>query len=150
MLPQLRTYQPGSAIRRGAGIGSDWIRLFDDAFNRDLNGWTAWTPLADLYETEDEFVLEMGLPGFDAESIDVTVERGVLTVTGRREATDETASREYHVREHTFDRFTRSFSLPSSVVVDDVSAEYEGGMLSVRLPKAAEAKPMRVQIAAKK
>lgn len=147
MLPTIRTYQPGSAIRRGAGVGSDWFRLFEDAFNRDMNGWTAWTPTADLYESEDEFTLELALPGFRTEDIDVTVERGVLTVSGQRQAPENVEGRHYHVREHAFDRFTRSFGLPSSVIADDVTAELDGGMLTVRLPKVAEAKPMRVQIA---
>lgn len=149
MLPQIRTYQPGSAIRRRAGLAPDLIRFFEEPFGRELAGWTAWTPTADLYETEDEFFLEMGLPGFRAEEVDVTVERGVLTVAGVRTAEEEPVERNYHVREHTYERFTRSFALPSSVVADDVTAEYENGMLTVRLPKVAEAKPMRVQVSAK-
>lgn len=147
MLPMIRTYQPGSAIRRGAGVGSDWFRLLDDSFSRDVNGWTAWTPAADLYESEDEFILELGLPGFRTEDVDVTVERGVLTVTGQRQAPERDEGRHYHVREHAFDRFARSFALPSSVIADDVTAELHDGMLVVRLPKVAEAKPIRVQIA---
>ena len=149
MLPQIRTYQPGSAIRRRAGLGSDWIRFLDDQFNREMSGWTAWTPTADLFETEEEFVLEMGLPGYRAEDVDVTVERGVLTVSGARTAEEEPVARNYHVREHTYERFTRSFALPSSVIADDVTGDYENGMLTVRLPKVAEAKPLRVQISSK-
>jgi len=149
MLPQIRTYRPAGDIHREAGVGSDWIRLFDQAFNRDLNGRTAWTPAADLYETDDGFVLEMGLPGFRTDSVEVTVERGVLTITGARVADEDADSRHYHVREHTYDRFTRSFALPSSVIADDVTADFENGMLTVKLPKVAEAKPQRVKIAAK-
>lgn len=149
MLPQIRTYQPGSALRRSADFGSDWNRLIDDAFGRVLNGWTTWTPAADLYETGDEFVLEMGLPGFDKDSIEVTVERGILTVSGQRARREEDESYTYHVREHTHDRFTRSFALPASVNTDDVRADFHHGMLVVTLPKLAEAKPRRIAVAAK-
>ena len=145
MLPEVRTYQPGSAIRRGA----DWTRLFDDMLGRDLNGWTAWTPAADLYETEDSFVLELGLPGYTGDDIQVTVERGILTVTGQRSRREGDERVTYHLREHTYDRFTRSFSLPASVRADEVRAEFEQGMLVVTLPKTAEAKPRKVEVSVK-
>ncbi len=152
MLPQVQTFRPSSAVRRSTGFGSDWNRLFDEAFGLFGNGltWTAWTPAADLYETPDEFVLEMGLPGFDHDNIELTVERGILTVSGQRPRKEEDENLTYHVREHTYDRFTRSFALPASVNADDVKAEFDNGMLIVRLPKLAEARPRRIQIAAKK
>lgn len=150
MLPQIRTYRPRSATRHGAGVGSDWIRFFDEAFNgEDLNGWTLWSPKADLYETEDDFVLEMGLPGFQPEDVEVTVERGVLSVAGGRVYEEDAKDRQYHVREHTGERFTRSFTLPSSVIADDVTADFENGLLTVRLAKVPTAKPLRVRVTAK-
>jgi HSP20 family protein len=136
-------------FRRGADFGSDWNRLIENAFG-DLNGWTAWAPAANLYETGEEFVLEMGLPGFDSDSIDVNVERGILTVSGNRTRSEEDDSRTYHVRELSEERFTRSFSFPASVRADDVRAEFHDGMLVVTLPKSAEAKPRRVRIGTKK
>lgn len=148
MLPTT-TYRPGSALRRWSDTGSDFNRLFDELWNRGLNGWTTWTPAADLYETNEEFVLEIGLPGFRHEDIEVTVERGILTVSGQRPARQEDESFTYHVREHTYERFSRSFQLPASVNADDVTAEFENGMLVVTLPKAAEAKPRRIAVSAK-
>jgi len=149
MLPQIRRYQPARQLRRQAVNGSDLFSLFDEAFSRDLNGWSAWTPTADLYETGDDFVLEMGLPGFVADDVEVTVERGVLTVSGQRASEEEEDARQYHVREQVYDRFARSFALPASVTSEEVTAEFDNGMLTVRLPKVAEAKPRRVKIAAR-
>ncbi len=149
MLPEVVTYQPGTAARRAAGFGLDLNRLFDDRFGRGVNGWSAWSPAADLYETNDEFVLRMGLPGFDPEAIDITVERGILTVSGQRTRDEREEQYSYHVREHTYDRFTRSFSLPSTVNADDVRADFHHGMLVVTLPKASEAKPRKIAISAK-
>lgn len=148
MLPQIRT-RPSTAFRRGTDFGSDWNRLIESAFG-DVNGWTSWAPAANLYENPDEFVLEMGLPGFDPDSVEVNVERGILTVSGQRARSEEDEGRTYHVRELTHERFTRSFSFPSSVSADDVRADFHGGMLVVTLPKSAEAKPRRVEIGAGK
>lgn len=148
MLPEIRT-RPRTTFRRGADFGSDFGRLIESAFG-DVNGWTAWTPAANLFETTDEFVLEIGLPGFDPNAIDVNVERGILTVTGHRTKSEDEESRTYHVRELVEERFSRSFSFPATVRADDVSADYHDGMLVVTLPKSAEAKPRRVEIGTKK
>lgn len=146
MLPQIRTYQPGSPLRRA--LGSEWARLFDDAFGP--GEWSRWAPAADLYETADEFILEMGLPGFDPADIDVTVEHGILAVSGQRTRNEEDEKRNYHVREHTYERFSRSFSIPASVNVEGVQADFEKGMLLVSLPKAAEAKPRKIEVGNKR
>lgn len=126
--------------------------VLDDFFGRPLNSWSAWTPAADLYETEDAFVLEMELPGFDLDDIELTMERGVLTVSGSRsvQETDGTEGRTYHLRERSVDRFTRSYALPRSVDPDDIDASFAEGVLSVTLPKAPEAKPRRIEVKAKK
>lgn len=145
---QIRTHQPGSAIRPAAGNGLDWFRVFDQAQSR-VNEWSSWSPSADLYETADEFVLEMGVPGYRPEDVDVTMENGVLSIVGRRSTREEEGRRQYHVREQVHDHFMRSFALPRSVTADDVTAEYENGMLTVRLPKVPEAKPRRVAITAR-
>ena len=140
-----------TALRRGENWANEMNRMFDEFFGYSprLATWSAWTPAADLFETSDEFVLEMELPGFDSNDIEVTVERGILTVTGRRTAEVESEDGErvnYHVRERSFDRFSRSFSLPQSVNADDVDAQYTNGILRVTLPKVAEAKPRQIAV----
>lgn len=149
MLPT-STRRPAT-LRRGDNWASEMNRMFDEflGYSPRLATWSAWTPAADLFETSDEFVLEMELPGFDNEDIEVTVERGILTVTGRRTAESEADNGErvnYHVRERSFERFSRSFSLPQSVNADDVDAQYKNGILRVTLPKVAEAKPRQITV----
>lgn len=147
MLPT-RTSRP-NVLRRTNDWTSDVNRMFDEFFNLTprLSTWSAWMPAADLYETSDEFVLEMELPGFDKDDIEVTVERGILTVTGQHRAEAEESERAtYHVRERSFDRFSRSFSLPRSVDADSVDATYKNGILHVTLPKVAEAKPRQIAV----
>lgn len=148
MLPTRRTYRPATVSRR-RDVGSDLDRWFDDFFTRQLSGWTAWNPAADLYETDDEFVLELELPGMSRNDLEVTVEKGILTVSGQRSTETESERDErhtYHVRERSYDRFSRGFSLPHTVNPDEVDATFENGMLTVRLPKAAEAKPRRIEV----
>lgn len=123
--------------------------LFDEFFGRPMSSWSAWTPSADLFETDDEFVLEMDLPGFEHDDIELTVERNVLTVSGRRPAAEEEAEVTYHLRERNTDRFSRSFALPRSVDADDVTARFSDGILTVTLPKVAEAKPRRIEVEAR-
>lgn len=150
MLPT-STRRPATALRRGENWASEMNRLFDEflGYTPRLATWSAWTPAADLFETNDEFVLEMELPGFNIDDIEVTVERGILTVSGRRTAEVESGNGErinYHVRERSFDRFSRSFSLPQTVNADHVDAEYRNGILRVTLPKVAEAKPRQIAV----
>ncbi len=107
---------------------------------------------ADLYETEDAYVLELEVPGFEADDIDLQFENGMLVVTGARSVEDErqNGGKTYHVRERSFERFSRSFTLPESVDPDEVKANLEHGVLTVTLPKAPGAKPRRIRIGSKK
>lgn len=145
MLPTLSI--PRSGVRRGTDWTSDMDRFFDEFFRTPrMSTWSAWTPPADLYETGDEFVLEMEMPGFHKDDLQVTVERGILTVSGQRREQEREENVTYHVRERSYDRFSRSFSLPQSVNADDVDAEYDNGILRVRLPKLSEAKPRQIAV----
>ena len=82
---------------------------------------------------------------FEAE-IEITVDRGVLTISGARSEEEEEQGRTYHVRERRNERFTRSFSLPASIRGEDVAAHLDAGVLTVELPKSPEAKPHRVAV----
>jgi HSP20 family protein len=166
MMPTITYCTPSArpVIRRRSDLGSEFDRLFDGFFGpaRGSGSDTRRSGAADLHETDDQFVLELEIPGFTKEEIEVTVERGVLTVSGSHEqvtedtddaddaeedvARDEKAT--YHIRERSFERFTRAFKLSESVSAEGVLAQLEDGVLTVRLPKAAEAKPRRVEISA--
>lgn len=153
MLPTTSTGRRAATRRPWTGsMVPELSNMLDDFFGRPLNSWSAWTPAADLFETEDAFVLEMELPGFDLDDIELTMERGVLTVSGSRsvEDTGETEGRTYHLRERSVDRFSRSYALPRSVNPDDIDASFAEGVLAVTLPKAAEAKPRRIEVKARK
>jgi len=122
----------------------DVDRLFDEMLNRGSMSIATSGPAADLYETDDYFVLEMNLPGYDLSDIDVNLEQGVIS--GSREDVSEEEKGTYHVRERGWGRFTRSFTVPHTIDPKGVSAEFANGVLNVTLPKAAEAKARRIEV----
>lgn len=153
MLPTTRSGRRVASRRPWTGgMTPELGTMLDDFFGRSLSSWSAWTPAADLYENEDAFVLEMELPGFDLDDIELTMERGVLTVAGSRsvQESEETEGRTYHLRERSVDRFTRSYALPRSVNAEDIDASFAEGVLTVTLPKAPEARPRRIEVKARK
>jgi len=122
-------------------------RLFDDMFEGRTGDRSAgWTPAANLVETDDAYQVSLEIPGFDRDDLEVTVDQGVLTLSGRRTADHEQEGRTYHLRERATGQFSRAFSLPNSVIAEDVSASYDRGVLRVHLPKQPEAKTRKIEV----
>ena len=100
----------------------------------------------DAYRHDDTFVIHLDLPGIDPDSIDLTVERSVLTVHAeRRRPADDDAERV--VGERTYGVFSRQMFLGDTLEVDSLEADYTDGVLTVRIPVAEQAKPRRIEIA---
>ncbi len=128
------------------------LRFFEDAFNRLLSEPRAgrpWSPAVDIFETEDELVLKADVPEVNLEDIDVHVENQTLTLSGDRKFAREDNSKGYHRIERGYGQFKRSFSVPSTVDTEKVSADYHNGVLTVKLPKKAAAKARQVKIEVK-
>jgi len=126
-------------------------RLFDTALQGwpgDSNGTTTWIPAADIYESENELVVNLDLPGVDPKTVDVHVENSVLTIRGERSFDEKQNKENFHRVERSYGPFARSFTLSRPVDSDKISANYKAGVLSITLPKAESAKPKRIQIAA--
>lgn len=125
-------------------------RLFNDMFSRcfaetDLAART-WAPPVDIYETEDNIVLKVELPGVDPKDVECRIEDSTLYLKGERKAESELKQNNYHLMERTYGAFTRAFPLPGSVDADKVKAEYKDGVLTLTLPKREEAKPKTIKI----
>ena len=100
----------------------------------------------DAYRDDDTFVIHLDLPGVDSESIDLTVERSVLTVHAeRKRPADDEAERV--VGERTYGVFSRQMFLGDTLDVDELEADYTDGVLTIRIPVAEQAKPRRIEIA---
>lgn len=125
-------------------------RMFEDAGR----GWrgdeaaatTSWSPAVDIYETENEIIVQAELPGVDRKDISLNLEKNVLTLKGERRFEKETKQENYHRIERSYGAFSRSFSIPASVDDDRIRADYKDGILKIALPKKEQVKPKQIQI----
>jgi HSP20 family protein len=122
-------------------------RLFDAFFGEREQG-RRWVPPVDLVEAEDHYVLKADLPGLSEEDVSIEVQDGTLRISGERKAEHESHERGWYRVERAFGRFSRSLTLPDGIDPDGVNAEFDRGVLSVRIPKPEQRKPRRVEIKA--
>ena len=132
------------------------LDLFSNRLSRVFgNGWDtpkpngAWIPAVNVEEAADELLLTAELPGMREEDVNVDIENNILTIRGeKREAHEEVEEgHRYHVWERRYGSFRRAFTLPSSVQADAIHADFDAGILTVRMPKAPEAKSRAIEIA---
>ena len=105
-----------------------------------------WAPVVDIAETPKVYILRAELPGIPEEAVKITVEDGVLTLTGERRVEKEDKNEKLHRVERAYGSFTRSFALPSDVEDGRIQADYKDGILSIRLPRTAEKKPKAIEV----
>jgi HSP20 family protein len=136
-------------------LRGDFNRLFDD-FSRDL--WrrpfsrsafdmlpcartqlAAVSPAVDVVEKPDAFEITAELPGMDEKNIEVKLVNGSLTVKGEKEEKKEEKKKDYHLRERYYGAFERSFAIPEGVDTDKIEANFNKGVLTLRLPKKPDA-----------
>jgi len=104
-------------------------------------------PPINVSETDEALIVRAELPGVDPKSLDVTMEHDTLTISGERHAHEE-SNASYHRRERSWGVFRRSFTFPKRVDAGKVAARYTNGILTVELPKAAEARPRQIAVQA--
>ena len=125
-------------------------RLFRESYNperpEEALTTTSLAPPVDIYEDEHNFTLKIEVPGIDEKDIDVRIEGNTLTVHGERKLEKEEKEENFRRVERHYGSFTRSFTLPGSVDPGQVSADYDKGVLKIKLPKKAEAKPQQIKV----
>ena len=107
---------------------------------------TEWMPPVDIAEDDKEYTIKVELPGVNKEDVRVSVEGGVLSISGERKAEKEEKNKKYHRIERTYGSFARSFTLPEGAASDRVAAEFKDGVLRVHLPKDEKAKPKSIDV----
>jgi HSP20 family protein len=133
-------------------LQSRFAKLFGLAPPRGGNGGkelmtvTEWAPSVDIIEDEKEWLVKADLPEVKKEDVKVTVENGVLTITGERKLEKEEKEKKYHRIERSYGNFLRSFTLPDYADGSRVSAEFKDGVLKVHLPKSEKAKPKAIEV----
>ena len=125
-------------------------RVFSDAYTRnndDLMTSGAWAPPVDIYQNGDhEVVIKAELPDMAREDIDITVDKGTLTIKGEKKFSNEVKEEQYHHVERRYGTFSRSFQLPQTVDTGKVAAEYKNGVLTIKLPLREEARPRQIKV----
>ena len=105
-----------------------------------------WMPLVDIAEDEKEYLITAELPEVKKEDVKVTVENGVLTITGERKFEKEENNKKYHRVERSYGSFARTFALPDDGDAAKVNAEFKDGMLKVRVAKSEAARPKQIEV----
>ena len=108
----------------------------------------AWAPAVDIFENGDDLVIRAEIPGVDKDDVDICVRNNSLTLRGERKREQEVNEDSAYRLERSYGNFVRSFGLPRTVDSSRISAKYSNGVLDIILPKAEEAKPKRIEIAA--
>ena len=128
-------------------------RLFDEAFTRpwssDGERGPMGTPAVDMYQTADDVVVKMAIPGIKPEDVQISVTGDTLTIKGEMKAETDNQEKAYHIREQRWGSFERTITLPTAVRSDKAQAEFENGVLNITLPKAEDVKPKTITVKAK-
>jgi HSP20 family protein len=132
-------------------ISERFNRIFGRAPARRESGSEAmtvadWVPTVDITEDEKEYLIKAEVPEVDKKDVKVSVQDGVLTLTGERKQEKEEKGKKFHRVERSYGSFVRSFGLPDDVAEDKLKAEFKDGMLLVHLPKAEKPKPKAIEV----
>ena len=126
-------------------------RVFEDAAvrgwkNDEPSATTSWSPAVDIYETDNEIMVQAELPGVDRKDIALQLENNVLTLKGDRRFEKETNQDNYHRIERSYGGFSRAFTIPTIVDEDKIRADYRDGILKIALPKKEQVKAKQIKI----
>ena len=125
----------------------NWDRVFDSFFGD--HDYSIGRPAVDVREDEDNYVVEVELPGLSEKDVEVKVENHVLTIASRKDESKEEKDEGYIRRERRHYSFKRSFSLPENVDAEKISANFKNGLLDIAVPKAPAAKPKLIEVKTK-
>ncbi len=144
----VRRVHPGSFVR------SELDRVFDDVFGGFVPGLSAsgsgWGPSLDVSESDTAITVKAEIPGVNVDDFDISVVDDVLSISGEKKEESEESGDDFYRRERRFGSFRRSIALPDAVDAEKISAEYDRGVLTVRLAKVEKAVPKKIQVKDKK
>lgn len=130
-------------------IKTNWPALsdfFDDDWIKRRFTNDGWMPAINVVDNKENYEVEVAAPGFNKEDFNVTIENGVLTITGKTETEEEETNKNYTRREFTLNSFTKSFTLPENIDQDSIEANHENGILRLMLKKTEKALPPKKEV----
>lgn len=121
--------------------------IFDDFFNSNISNFVGSDfvsniPSVNVSETGDDFKIELAAPGLVKDDFDINVEKDQLTISVKKEISNNVKDEKFTRKEYSYNSFSRSFHLPKGVKSDAIAAHYENGILGIILPKKEEAKEL--------
>ena len=136
---------------------SDILPPLDNFLDKFFYGWPSyesnydlkWSPNVDINETDNDFVLDVELPGIDKKDIKVEVKDNVLSISGERRQEKNTENANSSRIERHYGKYVRTFRLPDTVLADNLAAKYKDGVLTITLPKTEKAKPKEIAVEVK-
>lgn len=146
-MPTLVRWEP---FREVAALQNEMSRFMNGLLEGNGRATQAWVPTLDAWETEDEIVYALDLPGIAEEQISVELDGPALTVTATRERSEETKQDAFYRYERRFGTFSRTVGVPQGTTEADVSASYVQGVLQLHVRKPEQAKPRKIQIGGQK
>ena len=133
----------------------DWATEMEQAFEKffgkpmsalQTNGENRFLPSLDVAETDKEYVIHVDLPGVTSENVKLEIHDERLRISGKRESEKKTEGKNFHRVERSSGEFYRSVQLPQAVDQDNVHADFENGVLTIRLPKSVKNQPRKIEI----
>ena len=135
-------YEPWALVSRFA-------QQFDRAFGDSADSASvSWIPHVDIHEEQDRFVVTADLPGVEGKDIEITADKGVLTLKGERRSEKKTSADGFERVERASGTFLRRFTLPESVDAEAIKAAHVNGVLELSIPKRPQAQPRRISVQA--
>ena len=122
-------------------------RELDQSFENTA-GDASWAPAVDIHEEDKQFVVRADLPGVKPADIEVTADKGVLTLRGERQIEQRDVDGHYSRVERVSGKFVRTFTLPENVQTDAIKAQFKDGVLELTIPKIAKPEPRRIEVQA--
>ena len=134
-------------FRELATLQTEMSRLMNGLFEGNGRTVQSWVPAVDVWETDQELVYAFDLPGIPEDKISVELHDDTLTVTGEREHSEERSEEGFYRFERRQGAFSRTLGVPQGVTDDAIKANYENGVLEIRVAKPEASKPRRIPIA---
>lgn len=142
----VRFNRSNAPARFTGNLFDDFDRVFDELATPLFSQFQTVNYPVDLFETDEHVVLEMAVPGLQAEDLDISVEGRQLTIRGRLPESQDSEDRRYWLQSIPRGDMNRNVRLPTNVDVEGIEARVRNGMLVLRMPKVAEAKVRKITV----
>ena len=104
------------------------------------------SPSVDIYDEENDIVVKAEVPGISKDALDISINKNQLTISGEKKQESKVKEKDYHRIERRYGSFSRSFRLPDGVNVDKAKAEFNDGVLEIRIPRSNKTKAKKIDI----